>query len=143
MAKTPLQHHADAGHHVVPTRVYVIVLVLLALFMVLTIAASYVDLGAPWINNVVAMLIASVKAGLVMVYFMGLRWSSALARLWAGAGFIAFILMFIILLDYTTRAFEPSPSWTGRPESALPRSFNPDGNRAKPDPVDNNFRPRG
>jgi caa(3)-type oxidase subunit IV len=52
----------------------------------------------------VALAIALTKAALVMIYFMHLRHSTFLARVFAGAGLI-WLLHFIIftLSDYLTR----------------------------------------
>jgi cytochrome c oxidase subunit 4 len=141
MAKTPLQH-ASAQHHVVSTATSIKVLVTLAVLMVLTIGASYMDVGIVVLNNVIAMAIACIKAILVMTYFMGLKWATPLTRLWAVAGFIIFSLMFIILFDYNTRSNEIAPSWDGRPEPATPRVVDPKGQSVMPDPVDHGFRPR-
>ncbi len=145
MAKTPLQRASQfSGHHVVEFKTSFLVLVALAILMAATIGFSYVDLpGGLVVNNIVAMLIACTKAGLVMWYFMGLKWSSALTRLWAFAGFVVFSLMFIILVDYNSRSFEVAPSWDGRPESATPRVVDPAAANAPVDPVDAGFRPRG
>ena len=62
----------DAPGHVVPLRLLVGVLVALLFLTVVTVAVTYVDLGP--VNLVVALLIALVKASLVLLVFMHLRW---------------------------------------------------------------------
>ena len=62
----------DHPGHVVPLRLLVGVLAVLLFLTFITVAVTWVDLGA--FNLVVAMLIATVKASLVLLYFMHLRW---------------------------------------------------------------------
>jgi cytochrome c oxidase subunit 4 len=74
---------------------------LLALTLVTT-AVAFINLGP--LNTPVALAIAITKAALVMIYFMHLRHSTFLARVFAGAG-VLWLLHFIIftLSDYLTR----------------------------------------
>jgi len=67
-----------AGHdiaHPLPVRVLLTVYVVLLIFTVLTVAVTYVDLGS--INIWVALLIAVIKAALVVLYFMHLRYDGS------------------------------------------------------------------
>jgi cytochrome c oxidase subunit 4 len=41
---------------------------------VVTVGASMIDFGGGLINVIIAMLIASIKASLVALFFMHLRW---------------------------------------------------------------------
>jgi cytochrome c oxidase subunit 4 len=63
---------------------------------------AFINLGP--LNTPVAVAIAMIKAALVMTYFMHLRHSTFLARVFAGAG-VLWLLHFIIftLSDYLTR----------------------------------------
>jgi cytochrome c oxidase subunit IV len=65
---------APSGPHVVPLWLLAGVLGALLFLTVVTVAVTLVDLGN--FNIVVAMLIAVVKAALVVLYFMHLRWDS-------------------------------------------------------------------
>lgn len=65
--------HAD-GPHVVPLRFLAAVFAALMLLTVLTVAATWVDLGQ--LNLIIALTIAVIKAGLVALFFMHLRWDS-------------------------------------------------------------------
>lgn len=143
MAKTPLQHAAGGEHHVIKTGTSIVVLFLLAGLMALTIAMSMVNLGSVTANNVVAMVIATVKASLVMYFFMGLGHSTKLTRLWALAGFLVFGLMFLILCDYNARSQEVVRPWNGRPEPAMPRVIDPVKAHEMPVSEDINFSARG
>ena len=60
-------HHS---HMQIMTIVFVSLLCLTAI----TVFASYQDFGSAAINIIVAVTIATVKAGLVAVYFMHLKW---------------------------------------------------------------------
>lgn len=66
------------SHYVIPTKTYATAFQALIGLTVVTIAVSMVDLGE-W-NAVVALAIACTKAGLVGLYFMGLKWAGRLVR---------------------------------------------------------------
>lgn len=63
------EHAHDISQHV---RGYFIVGGALFLGTALTVMASYIDMGAHWMNITVALIIAIVKASLVALYFMHL-----------------------------------------------------------------------
>ena len=76
MSDATLHAPAEAGHaHEVDIkkhiRVYLIVFGALAVLTVLTVAVAYLDLSV-WPALIVALIIASVKGGLVAGYFMHL-----------------------------------------------------------------------
>src|SRR6266567_8487950 len=97
---------------------YVLVFVSLILLTALTTAVAYVNLGP--FNTVVALLIAMVKASLVGLFFMHLKWSSHLARLAALAAlFWLAILIALSLSDYLTRNSPPPPASWGTPASRV------------------------
>ncbi len=64
-------HHAGVGH-VVPLQLLIGVLLVLLVLTFLTVAITWVDLGP--FNLAAALGIALVKATLVALYFMHLRW---------------------------------------------------------------------
>ena len=96
------------GAHVVPVGVYLAVFAaLLALTAATTAAASH-DLGP--LNNVVALGIATLKATLVVLFFMHARYGTRLTPLVIAAGlFWLVILIALSLTDYLTRG------WLGVP----------------------------
>jgi cytochrome c oxidase subunit 4 len=66
--------HDDHGlAHTTPVKLLVGILAILLFLTIVTVAVTAVDLGAQG-NLVVAMVIATIKAGLVVTYFMHLRW---------------------------------------------------------------------
>ena len=55
-------------------KLYLAVLAGLLFLTVITVGASYINFGSAMVNVVVAMFIASIKASLVALFFMHLRW---------------------------------------------------------------------
>ena len=82
---------------------YFIIFFALVAGTVLTWRIAFVDLG-PW-NPVVALTIAVIKATLVILYFMHVRYSNKLTIITVCAGFFwLMILITLSLSDYLTRA---------------------------------------
>ncbi|MBD3293801.1 MAG: cytochrome-c oxidase [Armatimonadia bacterium] len=70
-----MNHEAEESH-LLPVRVYFIVWAALIVGTVITVGACYADLGHLAVFT--ALLIATAKAGLVMLYFMHLRYEKPL-----------------------------------------------------------------
>jgi cytochrome c oxidase subunit 4 len=90
--------------HVTPLWIYIVIFLALALGTVLTVAASRYDLGV-W-NTPIALIIATIKAVLVILFFMHVIHSTRLtwvviigSFLWLG---VLFVLTFA---DYLTRGW--------------------------------------
>ena len=60
-------------HHIVPLKTYMLIFAALLVGTVITVAIAFVDLG--FLNTPVAILIAMVKATLVIWYFMHVKYS--------------------------------------------------------------------
>jgi cytochrome c oxidase subunit IV len=91
-------------HVVVPPRVYATIFGLLLLLTAATTACSYVELGV--FNAVVALAIACIKASLVVLFFMHVRYSSRLMKLTVAAGVFTFlVLITMTMTDYISRAW--------------------------------------
>lgn len=113
-----LNDHDDTGshasHHVQPY-VYVRTFALLMVLLILTVVMYYVDLSKAthWVgtNLVIALTIAIVKAALVVLFFMNVKYSSKLTWLWASIGFIWLLLMSGIFMDYLTRTWQQPTGW--------------------------------
>lgn len=99
------------AQHVIAKRIYFVVFAGLIVLTIVTATVATIDLGP--LNIVVALLIAMCKAGLVILFFMHLRWSSRLIHIIAAASlFWLAILITLTLSDYRTRHWTPSPeSW--------------------------------
>jgi cytochrome c oxidase subunit 4 len=86
--------HGPGVGHVVPLRLLFGVLGALLGLTVLTVAITWVDLGP--LNLVAALTIAVVKASLVALYFMHLRWDrpiNAIVLILA----LALVMLFVAL----------------------------------------------
>ena len=95
--------------HVVPVRVYIIVLSLLFVFTVVTVLAAFLELGP--LNTPLALSIAIFKASIVVLFFMHVRYNTPLMWVFAGAGFFwLLILLALTMQDYVSRDWEtPAP----------------------------------
>jgi cytochrome c oxidase subunit 4 len=96
--------------HITPVKIYVGVWGTLLLFTLVTTLVSFLDLG-PW-NIVIALLIATTKATLVVLIFMHVKWSSPLTKLFVvGALLWLAVLLGITLSDYYSRGWLPLGRW--------------------------------
>jgi len=83
------------------------VLISLLLLLALTTALAFVPLGQ-W-NWLVSLVIAFVMAGLILLFFMKVRYSEPLIALTSAAGFTWLsLLLLLVILDYVSR---PWPRW--------------------------------
>ena len=105
-----MAHEQSHEHHVQPVGLYLGIYALLLVLLVLTVLVARWDMGGI-INNGVALAIAVVKALLVILFFMGTRYSSKLTWLWASAGFAFLIIMLMTVGDYITRNWESVHGW--------------------------------
>jgi cytochrome c oxidase subunit 4 len=103
-----VQKHFDAMSHVVPMSMYVSIWATLMVFTGLTVFAATLELGI--FNIVVALLIATIKGTLVVLFFMHLRYSTKLTMVTVIAAiFFLFILFGLSMTDYLTRAWLTRP----------------------------------
>src|ERR1051326_5730290 len=109
MAEHTGAHHggdAAAGHeshHVIPVRIYILNGIALMVLLGLTLLAAVFDLHE-W-NVIIALTIAVVKALLVVLYFMHLRFSSRLVQVFGGAALFWLLILFALTLtDYFSRS---------------------------------------
>ena len=86
------ENHGHGAHHVTPAKTYFLVYASLLVLTILTVAVSRIDLGH--LNMVVAMLVATVKASIVALYFMGLKYEGKLNRVVFCSGFFFLIILF-------------------------------------------------
>lgn len=90
--------------HVAPKSMYYAVFAALIVGTALTVIVAFFDLGP--LNNIVMLLIASVKALLVVLFFMHVRWSTRLTWVVAASGFAWLIILFgLTMTDYLTRGW--------------------------------------
>lgn len=90
--------------HILPKRVYYTIFGILMLGTYLTVQIAFFDLGR--LNTVVALTIAVIKATLVVLFFMHVKYSTRLT--WAvvlGSIFWLGIMFVLTMSDYLTRAW--------------------------------------
>jgi cytochrome c oxidase subunit 4 len=92
-------------HHVSSSQMFVNVLLALLVLTVVTVGASRFDFGSA--NMLIAMLIASVKASLVVAFFMHVKWDTAINKIVFLGSFLFLSLLFIFTLaDQATRKYD-------------------------------------
>ncbi len=95
------------SEHIVYPRVYITIFLALMVGTGLTVIAAYRDFPGP-LNAIVAMTIAVVKATLVILYFMHVRYSSRLIWLIIGSALFWLAILFALTIsDYWTRTWLP------------------------------------
>jgi cytochrome c oxidase subunit 4 len=96
------------SEHIVPVRVYFVIFLTLLVGTILTAWVSFFNFPGP-LNAIVALTIACIKAGLVILYFMHMRYSQRLIWIVFGAALFWLAIMFALTFsDYSTRGWLPS-----------------------------------
>jgi len=96
----PTEHE----HHVVGPKIYGLILAALLVLTATTTGAAYINMGI--FSPMVALGIACLKAVLVVLFFMHIRYSSRVMMLTVGAGFFTFlVLITMTLTDYISRSW--------------------------------------
>jgi cytochrome c oxidase subunit 4 len=91
----------------VQPRTYFVTFGALMALTALTTGAAFVNLGPA--NDLIMLAIAVTKAGLVTLFFMHLRWSRWLTRIFAGAAVLWLaVLIGMTLGDYLSRGWIPT-----------------------------------
>lgn len=98
-------HEPQGVAHIMPMKVLLGVFGVLMVLTVMTVAASYIPFG-PY-NLVVAIGIAVVKASLVVLYFMHLRYDNPFNAI-VFVGSLIFVALFMFLSLTDTTAYHPS-----------------------------------
>ncbi len=81
-------------HHILSDKMAVSVLIGLLVLTVVTVAVTRVDFGP--LNTVVAFLVATIKAALVILFFMGLKYDEVENKAYFYSSFI-FLIIFVAL----------------------------------------------
>ena len=99
--------HEHAPHiHITPLWQYFLVFGALTLGTILTYAASLVNLG--WANTPIALVIATIKAVLVILFFMHLIHSTRLTYIVVIGAFLWLAVLFVLIFaDVLTRQWTP------------------------------------
>jgi cytochrome c oxidase subunit 4 len=87
-----MDKHTESHHHILPLKVYFSVAVALLVFTVITVAVAQFHFGE--FNLLIAMLVAIIKASLVALYFMHLRYDNKIYAV-VFVGSLMFLAVFI------------------------------------------------
>ncbi|PYT97038.1 MAG: oxidase [Acidobacteria bacterium] len=95
--------------HIVSPKIYAVIFLALMVGTFLTVFAAGRDFGR--MNVVIALGIATIKATLVILFFMHGKYSSRRTKLVIVSGFFWLAIMLgLTIADYSTRHAEPSRS---------------------------------
>ncbi|HUS07501.1 MAG TPA: cytochrome C oxidase subunit IV family protein [Bryobacteraceae bacterium] len=103
------------AHKVVPLKVYVSIFAALLVGTALTVGANFVHFGR--FNLIIALLIAFTKASLVVLFFMHVKQSSPLTKVFVVSGMFWFCLLIAgTFADYASRDWLPAlGAWENKP----------------------------
>jgi len=97
------------SEHIVSPKIYAVIFLALMVGTFLTVFAAGRDFGR--MNVVIALGIATIKATLVILFFMHGKYSSRRTKLVIVSGFFWLAIMLgLTIADYSTRHAEPSRS---------------------------------
>lgn len=88
-------HDSHSGHvgHIQPGYIYRNILIALLILTVITVGVAQIHFGGVW-NIIVAMIVASIKAALVAMYFMHLKYEDKFTWIYA---LIPLFLLFLLI----------------------------------------------
>jgi len=88
--------------HITDYKVYAWILVILLVLTTLTITVTWIHLSA--LTVLIALLIATIKAGTVLTYFMHLKFEIPLFRLLVTGVLLLYVIIIVItFFDYLLR----------------------------------------
>ena len=97
--------------HISPKSTYYTIFGSLMVLTAITVSVAFINLSA--LNFPVALSIAILKATLVILFFMHVKYSSSLTKLICGVSFFFLVLLFgLTLSDYLSRGWFAAPGGT-------------------------------
>jgi cytochrome c oxidase subunit 4 len=127
---TSAAHTQAHGHDHVHggPKIYAAVFAALIFLTVVTVGASYINFGTGMANVIIAMLIASMKASLVALFFMHLRWDRPMSAIIFCTSL--FFLGLFLIGCYTDDISRPPTEPTNLKSPGPPPMVGPDGRLA-------------
>jgi cytochrome c oxidase subunit 4 len=100
------EEHSATEH--VSLATYLIVFAALMVLLIITVAvAFYVHAGD--LNLIIALVIATIKAALVVLFFMHVKYASRLTKIFVCAAFLWLAILFAFTFaDYVSRDWQPN-----------------------------------
>ena len=93
---------SEEKHHIVPYRLYILVLLALLVLTFASIGITSIELKGYTVAA--ALLFATVKSYLVLIYFMHLKYDKTYIKIMVGFVFAIFVVVTVItFLDYLYR----------------------------------------
>jgi cytochrome c oxidase subunit 4 len=100
--------------HISPKSTYYTIFGALMVLTAITVAVAFVNLGA--FNFPVALAIAITKATLVILFFMHVKYSTQLTKMFVGMAFFFLVILFALTMtDYLSRGVRTYPGGAGGP----------------------------
>ena len=97
--------------HISPKTTYYAIFGALMVLTAITVTVAFINLGP--LNFPVALAIAILKATLVILFFMHLKYSSQMTKLICGSAFFFLLILFgLTLSDYLSRGWFVAPGGT-------------------------------
>ena len=90
-------HTHTEEHHITSNKTYIIVWLALMVMTAITVYVSYINFGI--LNIVIALVVASIKASIVALYFMHLKFEDSIT--WVFALFPLSLLGLLIAMTIT------------------------------------------
>jgi cytochrome c oxidase subunit 4 len=116
------EEHSATEH--VSLATYLIVFAALMVLLVVTVAVAFF-VHAGDLNLIIALVIATIKAALVVLFFMHVKYASRLTKIFVCAAFLWLAILFALTFaDYVTRGWLPqSRGWVD--QSSAPAQLSP------------------
>jgi cytochrome c oxidase subunit 4 len=110
MSNTDSSHHDDQIGHIVPIKFLVFICCILLFLTAVTVWVSrydFTEINIAEMGIILALAVATVKATIVGLYFMHLRWDRAFVG-FIFVGSILFVVLFIGIALTDTMEYQPS-----------------------------------
>lgn len=96
--------------HIIPLKTYYVIFAILMALLVVTVGVSYLPVESKRFHLMAALFIATVKAVLIVLYFMHVRYSNKLTWVFSSAAFVWLaILIILTVVDYDSREWIKIP----------------------------------
>ena len=110
MSHTDSSSHDDQIGHVVPVKFLVLICAILLFLTAVTVWVSrfdFTEINIAEMNIITALFVATVKATIVGLYFMHLRWDRPFIG-FVFVGSILFVVLFICIALTDSMAYQPT-----------------------------------
>lgn len=107
--------HHEGGHHLHGgPKVYSIVLAALLTLTIITVGASKIDFGSPSANVIIALIIATIKAAIVSLWFMHLKYDKPVnGMIFVSTLFFLALFFAYPYIDTNSRTDVKPSNWKG------------------------------